>query len=90
MRYQERWTHASGRHQALQTQIQRVSDALYQVGKHSSSIIKGIKCALACQGICDDFMAEPFHRFREEERARVRKVLAELGITTGNPVAPSN
>jgi dihydrodipicolinate synthase/N-acetylneuraminate lyase len=52
------------RARALQQQIQRVSDALYHIGKHSSTIIKGIKCALACLGICDDFMAEPFHRFR--------------------------
>jgi hypothetical protein len=29
-------------------------------------------------GICDDFMAEPFHRFRAEERARVQCQLPEL------------
>ena len=52
------------RAQELQKQIQRVSNSLYRIGKHSSSIIKGIKCALACLGVCDDFMAEPFHRFR--------------------------
>jgi dihydrodipicolinate synthase/N-acetylneuraminate lyase len=62
----------------LQNQIQRVSDAIYRVGRHSSSIIKGIKCALACQGICDDFMAEPFHRFRAEERALVKDRLEEI------------
>ena len=49
-------------------QIQQVSSSLYRIGKHSSSVIKGIKCALACLGICDDFMAEPFHRFRTIER----------------------
>jgi 4-hydroxy-tetrahydrodipicolinate synthase len=66
----------------LQQQIQRVSDSFYRIGKHSSSIIKGIKCALACQGICDDFMAEPFHRFRSGERemvvARLQTVQAEI------------
>jgi hypothetical protein len=41
-------------------------------------VIKGIKCALACLGICDDFMAEPFHRFRAEERAQVQRCLPEL------------
>jgi dihydrodipicolinate synthase/N-acetylneuraminate lyase len=70
------------RAEALQTQIQRVSDALYQVGKHSSSIIKGIKCALACLGICDDFMAEPLHRFGAGERdlvpGRLRQIEADL------------
>ncbi len=62
----------------LQQQIQRVSDAIYRVGKHSSSIIKGIKCALACLGICDDFMAEPFHRFRAEERALIKTHLKAI------------
>ncbi len=66
----------------LQQQIQRVSDSFYRIGKHSSSIIKGIKCALACQGICDDFMAEPFHRFRSGERemvvARLQTIQAEI------------
>ena len=40
------------------------ADSLYRIGKHPSTIIKGIKCALACLGVCNDFMAEPFHRFR--------------------------
>jgi dihydrodipicolinate synthase/N-acetylneuraminate lyase len=66
------------RAQELQNQIQRVSDSLYHIGKYSSSIIKGIKCALACRGICDDFMAEPFHRFRAEESELVKARLAEL------------
>jgi 4-hydroxy-tetrahydrodipicolinate synthase len=55
-----------------------VSSKLYQVGRHSSAIIKGIKCALSIEGVCDDFMAEPFHRFRNEERQRVERVLPEL------------
>lgn len=66
------------RAQELQKQIQRVSDSLYRIGKYSSSIIKGIKCALACRGICDDFMAEPFHRFRAEERELVKTRLTDL------------
>lgn len=70
------------RAQSLQKQIQHVSDSLYRIGKHSSSIIKGIKCALSCLGICDDFMAEPFHRFRAEERklveSRLKQIEAEL------------
>ena len=66
------------RAQELQKQIQRVSDALYRIGKYSSSIIKGIKCALACLGVCDDFMAEPFHRFRADERALVSSRLREI------------
>jgi 4-hydroxy-tetrahydrodipicolinate synthase len=66
----------------LQRQIEYVSDSLYCVGKYSSSIIKGIKCALACLCVCDDFMAEPFHRFgtgkREVVRIRLKDVQARL------------
>jgi 4-hydroxy-tetrahydrodipicolinate synthase len=62
----------------LQQQIQRVSDSFYRVGKHASSIIKGIKCVLATKGICNDFMAEPFHRFRDTERELVATRLKEI------------
>ena len=66
------------RTQALQEQIRRIGDSLYRIGKHPSAIIKGIKCALACLGICDDFMAEPFHRFRSQERNLVEKRVKEI------------
>jgi 4-hydroxy-tetrahydrodipicolinate synthase len=66
----------------LQQQVQRVSDALYRLGNHPSSVIKGIKCALAGLGICGDFMAEPFHRFGSGEhelvQTRLKKLEAEL------------
>ena len=62
----------------LHAAIMRVSRSLYRIGRHSSSIIKAIKCALSCLGVCDDFMAEPFHRFRAEERRLVEQRLAEL------------
>lgn len=63
---------------ALQEQIQRVSDSFYRIGKYSSSVIKGIKCVLSCMGICNDFMAEPFHRFRADERELVRDRLKQI------------
>jgi dihydrodipicolinate synthase/N-acetylneuraminate lyase len=56
----------------------RVRASLYDIGRHPSSLIKGIKCALNCLGVCSDFMAEPFHRFRPEQRALVEQRLAEL------------
>jgi dihydrodipicolinate synthase/N-acetylneuraminate lyase len=68
----------SHRSRQLHTQVMHISSSLYQIGHHPSSIIKGIKCALSCMGVCDDFMAEPFHRFRAAERARVQDHLAEL------------
>ena len=66
------------RAQELQKQIQRVSDAFYRIGKHSSSIIKGIKCVANTMWICNDFMAEPFHRFRVSERELVKARLQEI------------
>jgi 4-hydroxy-tetrahydrodipicolinate synthase len=66
------------RARALHGMVMEVSTRLYQVGRHSSAIIKGLKCALSIEGVCDDFMAEPFHRFRDEERRRVERVLPEL------------
>lgn len=66
------------RARALHGMVMEVSTRLYHVGRHSSAIIKGLKCALSIEGVCDDFMAEPFHRFRDEERRRVERVLPEL------------
>ena len=72
----------SARAEQLQNQVQRISDSFYHIGRYSSSVIKGIKCVLACMGICDDFMAEPFHRFRSAEselvNARLKEIEAEL------------
>lgn len=64
----------------LQRQILQISESLYRIGRHPSAIIKGIKCALSLLGICDDFMAEPFHRFREAEREKVREALSRLNL----------
>jgi len=63
--------------------VMQVSSSIYGVGRHSSAIIKGIKCALACRGVCDDFMAEPFHRFRADERALVQRRIVEIETELG-------
>lgn len=62
----------------LQQKVIHVSTTLYGVGHFSSSYIKGLKCALSIKGICNDFMAEPFHRFRSPERQRIEAILSEL------------
>lgn len=59
----------------LQAQVETL-DKLYRVGRHTSSIIKGLKCALSIAGVCDDVMAEPFGRFAPPERAKVGQLLA--------------
>jgi 4-hydroxy-tetrahydrodipicolinate synthase len=53
---------------------------LYSCGKYSSTFIKGVKCALNCMGICNDFMAEPFHAFRESERAEIKTLLDDMKL----------
>jgi len=62
----------------LHESIIQISTTIYSVGRYGSSVIKGIKCALSCMGICSDFMAEPFHRFREGERAQIVEHLEQL------------
>ncbi len=69
----------TARVRALQERIMKVGGALYGVGRHVSSFLKGVKCSLDLMGICNDFMAEPFSRFREEERSIIRSRLLALG-----------
>ena len=64
----------------LSQQILTLSESLYSVGRHGSAIIKGIKCALSLLGVCDDFMAAPFHRFHDSERAVIQNHLTNLKI----------
>jgi len=59
----------------LLDKVLEISSLIYTVGKYGSSYLKGLKCALSVMGICDDFMADPFHRFRKEEREKI-----ELGL----------
>jgi 4-hydroxy-tetrahydrodipicolinate synthase len=65
----------------LQRQVTLQGEKLYAIGRHPSAFIKGVKCALACLGICDDAMAEPFQRFGPHKRERVRSALGELGLS---------
>ena len=59
----------------LHSMTLRVAEEIYRVGQHPSAVIKAVKCALACLGLCEDFMAEPFQRFGEPERRRIQSAL---------------
>jgi len=63
----------------LQQQVLQLGQ-IYSVGRHASAVIKGMKCACSLLGLCNDRMAEPFERFHEPERTRVRAVLASLNL----------
>lgn len=60
--------------------VMQISTSIYSVGRYGSSYLKGLKCALSCMGICSDFLAEPFHRFRTPEHEKIRNHLIELGL----------
>lgn len=62
----------------LQDKVLDVSSAIYTVGKYGSSYLKGLKCALSVMGLCDDFMADPFNRFRKEERDKIEEALTKI------------
>jgi dihydrodipicolinate synthase/N-acetylneuraminate lyase len=66
--------------EALHKRVMQISTSIYGVGRYQSSYLKGLKCTLSFMGICNDFLAEPFHRFRSAERDVIRRNLEELGI----------
>lgn len=77
----------SGDQQKLAELHRRIHDfqRIYEIGKYASKYIKATKCSLSLMGICNDFMAEPFHSFRTPQRLQVAEILTELNI----PVAQS-
>ncbi len=64
----------------LSARVMDLSESIYHVGRHGSAIIKGLKCSLSLLGVCEDFMAAPFHRFHEAEREIIRARLVQLGL----------
>lgn len=68
----------------LQQFIMQISSSIYKVGKHGSSYLKGLKCALSILGIInDDFVASPFNKFQAPEREKIRQALEHLPIENG-------
>ena len=64
----------------LQKIVMQISSTIYTVEQHGSSYLKGLKTALSLLGICNDFVASPFHRFEKPERDKVRKALENLDL----------
>ncbi|MGI6224497.1 MAG: dihydrodipicolinate synthase family protein [Prevotella sp.] len=68
----------------LQKLIMQISDTIYTIGHHSSSYLKGLKCALSILGIIkDDFVASPFYKFETPERNKIKEALDALPIVDG-------
>ncbi|MBI1246692.1 dihydrodipicolinate synthase family protein [bacterium] len=53
---------------------------IYEVGKYASKYIKATKCCLSLLNICDDCMAQPFHKFLPPEREKIAAILRELDV----------
>jgi 4-hydroxy-tetrahydrodipicolinate synthase len=64
----------------LHGRVIAISDSIYSVGAGGSSYFRGLKCALACLGLCDDLPAEPYERFRPAEREEIRRRLRLVGL----------
>jgi len=63
----------------LQQYIMQISTSIYTVGRHGSSYLKGLKCALSLLGIInDDFVASPFYKFEAPERQKIQQALDAL------------
>ena len=62
----------------LQNRMITVSRELYGIGRFGSGYIKSIKTALSLKGICSDVLAQPFNRFLEPEKEKVKKAIEKL------------
>jgi 4-hydroxy-tetrahydrodipicolinate synthase len=62
----------------LREKVMMIDNTIFNVGKHKSRIIKGIKCALSVMGICNDYVAFPLRKFRSEERKKIEQHVEEL------------
>jgi len=62
----------------LQHEVMEISCRLFTIGKHGSSIIKGIKGAMEIRGLCKRHMASPFTGFNDGDLARVLEVITAL------------
>ena len=64
----------------LHSKVINISTTIYSIGKFGSSYLKGIKTTLYHMGICNDFIAEPFHCFSDPEKKKLRTELIKLNI----------
>ncbi|MCA9192999.1 MAG: dihydrodipicolinate synthase family protein [Planctomycetales bacterium] len=63
----------------IREKIYRLQE-IYEIGKYASRFIKATKCGASLLGLCEDHMADPFHKFLPPERARVEAILVDLGV----------
>lgn len=64
----------------LREMVILINNTIYNVGKHSSRIAKGIKCSLSVMNICNDYMAWPLRRHGLEERDKIEQYIDQLRV----------
>lgn len=64
----------------LHARVIALSATLYGVVGGGASLIRGLKGALALQGIIGEAMGEPFQPLADPDRIRIARCLAELGF----------
>ena len=64
----------------LRNKLMIIYSGIYSVGKYTSRITKGTKCALSVMNICNDYMAPPLNRFNGAERKQIEKYLSEFSF----------
>jgi len=62
----------------LREKVMRLYNTIYSVGKTSSRFTKGINCALAVMGICNDYVAFPLRRFEGEDKQKIEQYILEF------------
>ncbi len=66
----------------LRKQVMELYNTIYQISKHPSGIIAGIKCALSVMGLCEDYMAPPLQKLSGEERGQMEHMIKNITSTT--------
>jgi 4-hydroxy-tetrahydrodipicolinate synthase len=65
---------------ALQARLMML-DRIYRLAAGTGSIIRGLKCALRCLGICGDHMGAPLRSCTAAERRTIEQYLEDLGLS---------
>jgi dihydrodipicolinate synthase/N-acetylneuraminate lyase len=71
---------------ALHEDIMQISRLLYSIGHHSTSFMKGIKCALSCLGLCHNYLASPLCHFQDAECRVVQQRLQQIAQLESNGI----
>ena len=62
----------------LRKKVMRIYNTIYKVSHHPARITLGIKCALSCMGICNDYMAPPLLKLNIEERQKIDEFVKSM------------